>query len=464
MRLLAELDERQVRLGYVNAVVIAAGRQLDTRTALRRRFDQFVFRRIIDGTPEMDAFLLEIDDEGIQTLARQDQQREKHRKGANANRDMMAALRRESASGRFRFASHLWILQRCMPSHLGPLAPERSEVFLEHAKHLGLLAEAYALTETGHILNQLLSPETVALVEGRATPNPLFVGARLAVRGLYIWALLESDALLPFVLREFVSRKQNDPNLLAAAVDALIQHFARGARIDSARELKSLREYHARVSKGAAHGPRTAPKGARGDGLRAFMDRAAAVQPGFKIHRHHVRPRLEHLVDVGVLGRRAEAHAADTVYVADDVTHRAVAEWTELLDDPKRIHRFLDCRFFGALARIVGLRSPSPCSESEALLYFARAYALVGREIGFTPGRTVALAACLLALEDERVCEIETMFSLVYQCAKTALGEHLVFSGGSRFDREFLIRVKPELTTALHVRTAADSSAAERSR
>lgn len=458
MRLLAELDERQVRLGYVNAVVIAAGRQLDTRAALRRRFDQFVFRRIVDGTHEMGAFLREIDEEGLQTLARQDLQREKHRKGANANRNMMAALRREPSAGRFRFAGHLWLLQRCMPSHLGPLAPERSEVFLEHAKHLGLLAETYALTETGYILNQLLPAEGAALIEGHATPNPLFVGTRLAVRGLYIWSLLESDALLPFVLREFVNRKQNDPNLLAAAVDALIEHFSRGARIDSARELKSLRAYRDRVGKGA-HAPRASRVG-RGQGLRAFIERAAA-QPGFKVHRHHVRPRLEHLVDVGVLRRRAEAHASDTVYVADDATHRAVAEWSDLLDDPKRIRKSLDTRFFGSLARIVGIPATSACSRREALTYFARAYSLVGREIGFTPGRTVALAACLLALEDDRVCEIEAMFTAVYDCAKTALGEHLVFSGGSRLDGEFLIRVKPELTTALRAQTAADSSAVE---
>ena len=368
----------------------------------------------------MESFLREIDEEGLQTLTRQDQQREKHRKGGNANRDMMAALRREPAAGSFRFASQLWILQRCMPSHLGPLAPERSEVFLEHAKHLGLLAETYALTETGHILNELLPAESVALIDGRATPNPLFVGARLAVRGLYTWALLESDALLPFLVREFVSRKQNDPNLLASAVDALIARFERGARIDSARELKSLRSYRERVSKGASNVSRAKP--VRGNGLRAFMDRAAAVQPGFKIHRHHVRPRLEHLVDLGLLQRRADAHGAGTVYIADDATRRAVAEWADLLEDPGR----------PGVPRV--------------------------RE---HPGRTVALAACLLALEDGRVCEIEKMFSFVFDSAGTPLGQHFVFSGGSRFDGEFLIRVKPELMTALQTQSADASRRAE---
>src|SRR3979409_2524108 len=158
MRLLAELDERQVRLGYVNAVVLAAGRQLDTRAALRRRFDQFIFRRVNEGS-DINAFLDEIDADGLQALEHQDKQREKHRAGANARRDMMAALRREPAGGRFRFAGHLWLLQRCMPSLLGPLAPERSEVFLEHAKHLGLLAETYALTELGHVLHEFLAPQ-----------------------------------------------------------------------------------------------------------------------------------------------------------------------------------------------------------------------------------------------------------------------------------------------------------------
>ena len=259
---------------------------------------------------------------------------------------------------RFRYVSHLWLLQRCMPSHLGPLAPDRSEVFLEHTKHLGLLAETYALTEMGHVLKRLLLQQDPGLLDGRASPNPLHVGHRLAVRALHTWALLENDALTPFLLHEFLLRRQNDPELLAAAAEKLIEGFGRGARIDSALELKTLRVYHARVARGASAAiaeKRPPSRTARRGGLPAFIERGAAAQPGFKIHRHHVRPRLEHYVDVGLLGRRREAYASETVYEPVPETRRAVEAWAQLLDHPKTIQRFLDGEFFRTTACVFNL-------------------------------------------------------------------------------------------------------------
>lgn len=449
MQLLEELDERQVRLGYVNCVVLVAGRHLDTRTALRRRFDDLIFRRIYEGTPEASEFLAEIDETGREALDGQDQQRERQSGGSKKARNPLALLTRNEPRGRFRYVSHLWLLQRSMPSHLGPLAPERSEVFLEHTKHLGLLAETYALTEMGSVLKHLLLDCEPTIANGRATPNPLFVGRRLGIRALYTWALLENDVLTPFLLREFVSRRQVDPALLSNAVKKLVESFERGARVDSAREMKALRAYETRVGKATddSQPPRQPPRRGRGERKKE--------PPGFKIHRHHVRPRLEHYVDIGILSRRAAAHAGESVYEPSAETVRALESWRPLLEDPKTIRRFLDTRFFQSAAKVFGLAKPAPCNQWEALMYFAKAFALVGREIGFTSGRTVAFAGCLLALEEGRLAEIDTMFDAVYSSAKSDLGAHLVFSGGSRFDREFLIRVKPEITPILRDRIAA---------
>ena len=466
MRLLRELDERQVRLGYVNCVVLMAGRQLDTRTALRRRFDNYVFRRVYEETPEYKDFLAYIDEEGKLTLNRQDQQRQRARGGSKTARDPIAALRREPNKGKFRYVSHLWLLQRNLPSHLGPLAPQRSEVFLEHAKHLGLIAETYALTENGHILKQLLLEHHPTLPEGRAIPNPLQIGRDIAIRSLYLWILLENDVLTPFLVREFVAQHQNGPELLIGAVEQLMRSFARGARIDSAMEMKELRSYHERVAKGAnavkAQTEIPRKKRRSGSGLLAFIDRGATMRPGMKIHRHHVRPRLEHYVDLGLLGRRDFAHTADTVYEPSAETRRAVEAWKSILDDPKTIGRFLDGKFFESTATIFGLTDPRRCDHVESLTYFAKAFELVGRTIGFTPGRTVAFAACLLALEDGRIAEIDSMFDAIYAGAKTDLGEYFIFSGGSRFDREFLIRVRPEIVPILQERALRDQQQAVR--
>ncbi len=458
MRLLTELDERQVRLGYVNCIVLMAGRQLDTRTALRRRFDNYVFRKVYEETPEYRDFLAYIDEDGKRTLAKQDEQRQRARGGSKAARDPMAALRREHKKGRFRYVSHLWLLQRNLPSHLGPLAPERSQVFLEHAKHLGLIAETYTLTEIGSVLKQLLLDRDPSLPEGRATPNPLQILRDVTVRALYLWTLLENDALTPFLVREFVAQNQNGPELLIGAVERLMQSFAEGARVDSAIEMKELRSYYERIGKGAKAAKALAgtPRKRRPteSGLLAFIERGATMQPGMKIHRHHVRPRLEHYVDIGLLRRREFGHTADTVYEPSPETHRAVEAWKPILEDPKTIRRFLDTHFFGSTAGIFGPPNARRCNHLESLIYFAKAFELVGRGIGFTPGRTVAFAACLLALEDARIAEIDSMFDAVYASAKSDLREYFIFSGGSRFDREFMIRVRPEIAPVLRERSA----------
>jgi hypothetical protein len=306
-----------------------------------------------------------------------------------------------------------------MVSKLGPLAPERSEVFLEHAKHLGLLAETYALTETGAILKQLLLQYDPRIRDGGPTPNPMNVRCRLAVQVIYLWSLLENDALTPFLLRELLSSRKNDAELLRRAATGLLDAFARGASIDAALELRRLREYVERVGKGE------------------------------KIHRHHVRPRLEHYVDLGLIARRSASHDAETVYETGPATVRALEALAPLLQDPRVVRRFLDTRFFGAVAAVLGVPASTTLDWREVLPDVARGFELVGREIGFTPGRTIAIAACLLALESGHIVEVDQVFEAIRSAAASPLGEHLVFSGGSRLDREFLIRVLPEFMTAL---------------
>src|SRR5262245_44139917 len=96
----------------------------------------------------------------------------------------------------------------------------------------------------------------------------------------------------------------------------------------------------------------------------------------------------------------------------------------------------------GSRTHTLAPRSSPSCMSPERLSF-------VGREIGFTPGRTVSLAVCLLALEDGRLAEVDSMSDAVYAGAKADLREHFIFSGGSRFDREFMIRVRPEIVPLL---------------
>jgi hypothetical protein len=59
------------------------------------------------------------------------------------------------------------------------------------------------------------------------------------------------------------------------------------------------------------------------------------------------------------------------------------------------------------------------------------------------------LAGCLLALEDGWVVEVAEMFDLLRRMAAGPWRPYLEYSGGSRLDQEFLIKIKPGLISAL---------------
>ena len=87
--------------------------------------------------------------------------------------------------------------------------------------------------------------------------------------------------------------------------------------------------------------------------------------------------------------------------------------------------------------------------DRRRLLYFARGFEFLQREIGFTPGRTIALAGCLLAWEEGWLVEVAEMFDLLQRMAAGPWRPYLEYSGGSRLDQEFLIKIKPGLVPIL---------------
>jgi hypothetical protein len=115
----------------------------------------------------------------------------------------------------------------------------------------------------------------------------------------------------------------------------------------------------------------------------------------------------------------------------------------------------LDRHFFSWAAEIYQLAARRCDSDPRRLLYFTRGYPYLEREIGFTPGRTVALAGCLLALEEGWLIEVAEMFSLLQRMAAGPWRPYLEYSGGSRLDQEFLIKVKPTLLPALQAELGA---------
>src|SRR3954471_6162346 len=57
MRLITNLDPHQLRLGYLNCLVLVAGRQLDTFQGLGDRLASFISREIHEDDPRWPRFI-----------------------------------------------------------------------------------------------------------------------------------------------------------------------------------------------------------------------------------------------------------------------------------------------------------------------------------------------------------------------------------------------------------------------
>jgi hypothetical protein len=159
---------------------------------------------------------------------------------------------------------------------------------------------------------------------------------------------------------------------------------------------------------------------------------------------------MELLLDLGLIDRTEASRDRDTkkefVWVLNEAGVRMARNLEGISFAPGKAAATFDQSFFALCSDAYGYKmSGSATTDRETLFWFAQAFKLVGREYGFTPGRTLAITASLLAIEHGRLLELGTVADCVYRAAKNEFSKFLKFSGGSRFDREFLMRVQPGL-------------------
>jgi hypothetical protein len=158
---------------------------------------------------------------------------------------------------------------------------------------------------------------------------------------------------------------------------------------------------------------------------------------------------MEILVDLGIIDRSQNSKSSKFAWIVTDVTRRAADEWKGLAAFKETATAYVNQRFFTSMARVFGRTCVTVTDPNRILLAFAESFSQIGREFGFTPAGTIALLACLQAWEKDLTIELPDMLRVVIESAKTDSGRHLHFSGGSRFDDEFLIKVDPELKEKL---------------
>jgi hypothetical protein len=421
MKLISHLDPSQLRLGYLNCLTLVAGRQLDTRKGLAERLRRFLFQIIEDSDPRWQEFMHRADLTQLDRLKPE----------ADPHLAEVRELFRISQTAPTSYPLHvLWLAQRGLLSHLGCLAEKNVLHILEMGRSFELLTTGYALSEKGVFLQNYLRHVLPGVEDGQPAANPFDLEAYPILRWFILYLLLSVDCVTPFLLQEFGKTSDGDlpnaPKLLEKAAVRLFEVMERACDITNVLDLRECRTFAERLQ-----------------------------QKG--VLKNQAQPRYHHLLEMQLLGRDTTSKKA-TPYVATEAGRRAAEVLAPLCERPHDQQDLLDhnfCRWTG----IIYGNPVRPCEDDRRqLLYFARGFPWLQREIGFTPGRTVALAGCLLALADGWLVEVADMFALLRRVASGRWRAYLEYSGGSRLDQEFLIKVKPTLPAALEAELGSDVS------
>jgi hypothetical protein len=426
MQFITDLDWHTLRLGAFHVLAQVGERSIDTREALLNRFDDILFHKIYRDDPAFQQFLEYVDEEAFSRVD--------ERAGDVRPNPAAEIMPMESETPWF-YTVELWQSDRRLPAPgVGPIAKEHAFRYLDLGKKLGIFTPTNALSERGELLRAFFSRSHSLFDPASPNPNPLLIDT-LASKVILLEALLREDALLVLMLGEFAVapdagiarafRKVGgvlQPELLMRAAQHVYNILGVEPDIYAALELQQLQKY---------------------------IDNLAQK----KNHLNQALPRMEYAVELDLVERVIGRRGRDPVYRPTDATRRFTEAFTRFRTDPTGAQNDLDDTFFKGMAQTYGLPVELVEREEEKLLWFCRGYKLIKRPAGFTPGRSAAFAGALLALEHGRLIDLSEMFAVVYRAAHGPWSQRLGFSGGSRFDREFLIRldeaIEEELAAAL---------------
>jgi hypothetical protein len=420
MRLITNLDPHQLRLGYLNCLVLVAGRQLDTFQGLGDRFASFIFREIHEDDPLWPQFIALADPDVLGRI----------KIASNPKAEAVRELFRMAPEATRSYPLHmLWLTQCRLAPHLGMVSTKDVPHILELARAFDLLTTGYALSEKGVLLQNYLNQVAPGIQNGSPEENPFDFTPRSTIRNFYLYTLLSVDVLTPFLLAQFATTPEGDPKnapkLISRAAQRLFEFVEGSSDITSIGDVRTCRTLAERLSaKGVA--------------------------------KNQAQPRYHHLFELGLL-RRLSTERGAVPYATCEAGLRATDVLQPLRENPQGQQDLIDRNFFRWASQIYDIPAQTCSDDRRQLLYFARGFPFLQREIGFTPGRTIAVMGCLLALEDGWIVEVADMFRLLQRMAAGPWRPYLEYSGGSRLDQEFLIKVRPGLIDALEGELAKES-------
>ena len=290
---------------------------------------------------------------------------------------------------------------------------------VELATWIGLLSPEGGKSDFGRVLAWLRSRPS-----SKGQPPAPALGENL----LLFWLLIRADALLPALLAEGAASPSSDSALsVTDALARLIRAAEQEADPDDLVPALPFRELMERLENDSD-----------------LRDQALEV-------------RMAILKQLGLL--RIDIEAPPQSWRRATPALAALASVCDELPLTRSgIEALLDRRFVSSLAKGLEADAWTRPSRDKTLLYLARAFKATHRELGFTPGRPLALLAAVLAAEESAILEISDVYECVYGAARSRWSPYLHFSGGSRFDSEFLIRLESGLEKQLLASVAAETA------
>lgn len=289
---------------------------------------------------------------------------------------------------------------------------------VELARWIGVLTPDYELSDFGVAMRWLANqrgPEAgLPPEQGAITGDE----SRL-VEGLLLWLLIRADALLPALMQELQARRRLAfAGLLRAAIARLI---AAAEAIAGADQLVPA---------------------------LSFSEFLATLDEDSEREREALLSRLEILRSLR-LATSSKGTQAGLDWTATPELMQMAPGLLAVLLTRDGIATLLDQDFFAYFLAAESEAVTHQPTPDQTLLWLARAYEVLRRPLGFTPGRPVALLACLLATEEHSHLEVSDAYECIYAAAASKWSKYLHFSGGSRFDQEFLIRIEPGFLSRL---------------
>jgi hypothetical protein len=396
--ILRSLDPYHARIGYLGALANVATRGLDTAAALTARFHNLLFERIYKDDERFNVLMMRVPETRRSELLKRMRRPEQEDPSAAFMTDTAPApeappadwLIGGNASRRAKpplvltdwlYVSEFWLFDSVMPAAVGHLSREKLDRTIDLARWTDVLLPTLELADLGYLLKHLLE---LARERDNHDPflfNPLNPAAHACLPPLYFRAMLAKEILYPFVVVELVERFHAGNRLATRGQSGLLVHAVR-------RLLDTI---------GDITDPEDAPA------VRDVERFYEAIENKDSTQENYLRPRLEILVDLGFLQRRqaGEGKRADFPWEVQEQTRLLADELRPLTvvgtSVPRELEQYLDRRFFASASRALGHRKTPVSQDDDRMLWFARAFKEIGREFGFTPGRTLALKACLMA-------------------------------------------------------------------